>query len=171
MPRTKKLGARSHQPSPLHGADTNSDQVRHLELMVKELECTLESTFATTQANARRICRNVDMWYDNIIRTVPKEVLNRPYKEVWDSISPSPTPDMSVATALLPSSAGSSVVASASADGEASTSKQPQKKPTTARKARQGETLVPLTGSPVSGEPPEVPVQVHIDKGQPHLLA
>ncbi|XP_072143785.1 uncharacterized protein [Dermacentor andersoni] len=81
-----KAGARSRPSSPLPGADTDTDQLRYLVSMVKELECVLESTFATTQAYAHRICRNVDMWFDNIIRTVPKEVLDRPYKEVWENI-------------------------------------------------------------------------------------
>ncbi|XP_054922609.1 uncharacterized protein [Dermacentor andersoni] len=48
-----------------------------------------------------------------------------PPSEFSHLATPNPPPDMSMATASLPSSAGSSLVASTSADGEASTSKQP----------------------------------------------
>lgn len=127
MVRTKKQGARSRQPSLVHGAAISADQVRYLELLVEDVECTVESTLATSQAIVDRICRYTDVWYDHIIRTVPKEVLDRPYREVWDSINSIPTPDMSMAQASLSSSAGSSLVASNSGDCDPSTSKQLQR--------------------------------------------
>lgn len=72
MVRTKKQGARSRQPSLVHGAAISADQVRYLELLVEDVECTVESTLATSQAIADRICHYTDVWYNHIIRTVPK---------------------------------------------------------------------------------------------------
>ncbi|XP_037518858.1 uncharacterized protein LOC119395912 [Rhipicephalus sanguineus] len=57
------------------------------------------------QEKTDRICRNIDMWFDNIIRTVPEEVLNRPFRDVWDTSIPIPTSEVSLASASLATSA------------------------------------------------------------------
>lgn len=93
--------------------------------MVSELECTVESCIEASQGIADRICRNVDMWYDSILRTVPEEILNRPYMEVWDSVSP--IPDFSVATAS----------ASAASASSAATETSSHARPLTATRLRQ----------------------------------
>ncbi|XP_065281362.1 uncharacterized protein [Dermacentor albipictus] len=223
MPRTKVPHGRPRQSSHLHGADTEKEEIKHLERQVKELQRTLKEAIATTEENASRICHEVDLWYDNIIRTVPEEVLNRPYRENWDSLVQNPPPHMSVASTTLKSSCGPSALASTCAESEASTSNQlgyttetkvaatieakkeesethpttsnlPEaqfekslgspiaevqdgghapgirakfditKKPANARKARPGEILLSLKGSPVSTKPAEVVLCVHLDE-------
>ncbi|XP_050027083.1 uncharacterized protein [Dermacentor andersoni] len=126
MPRTKKPKPR--QSSLLPGCALGAEQIRYLECMVSELECTVESCLEATQGIADRICRNVDMWYDGIIRTVPEEILNRPYREVWDSVPVAAVPDFT--TALSAASASS-----------ASTETSSDARPLTATRLRQ-KTLV-----------------------------
>uniref|UniRef100_A0A131YET7 Borealin C-terminal domain-containing protein n=1 Tax=Rhipicephalus appendiculatus TaxID=34631 RepID=A0A131YET7_RHIAP len=86
MPRTKKPKPR--QSSLLPGTALGVDQIKYLECMVRELECTLESSRLAMQEKVDRICRNADLWYDRIIRTVPEEILKRPFREVWDTAVP-----------------------------------------------------------------------------------
>ncbi|XP_037280983.2 uncharacterized protein LOC119174252 [Rhipicephalus microplus] len=122
MPRTKK--PRPRRSSLLHGKALSPDQIKYLECMVRELECTLESSRLAMQEKTDRICRNVDLWYDRIIRTVPEEILKRPFREVWDTAVPimnmSATSSVSVASTSLP-------------DGEV----PPDPKPSTATTVRQ----------------------------------
>ncbi|XP_037518852.1 uncharacterized protein LOC119395907 isoform X2 [Rhipicephalus sanguineus] len=86
MPRIKKTKPR--QSSLLPGTALGVDQIKYLKCMVTELECALESSRVSMQEKVNRICRNVDLWYDRIIRTVPEDILKRPFREVWDTAVP-----------------------------------------------------------------------------------
>lgn len=229
MPRTKK--ARPRNSSLLPGSTLDADTVRYLEVMVSELQCTMDSSIASVEAVANQICLQVDMWYDNIIRTVPEDILNRPYMEVLESGSVIPIPDTTALSSILsttssvsktsadskpsgsikprpkklvasakakraPSQRGSMAGSKKKASDELASSKPRKmlrkasmhtptmtrnaagrlpvvtpkfdirKRPATARKARQGETLLSLSGSPVHSKPVEAPVHVHIGKGK-----
>lgn len=123
MPRTKKPKAR--QSSLLPGTALNVDQIKYLQCMVRELECTLENSRLAMQEKVDRICRNVDLWYDRIIRTVPEEILKRPFREVWDTAVP--------ITNISPATSSLLVASVSSADTETSL----DTKPLTATRVRQ----------------------------------
>ncbi|KAH6929236.1 hypothetical protein HPB50_025203 [Hyalomma asiaticum] len=123
MPRTKKTKPR--QSSLLPGCTLGHEQIRYLECLVSELECTVERNCQAVQSAVDRINRSVDMWYDNIIRTVPDEILNRPFRELWDSSVPLPK--------ALPSSITVSTVTPSPTDTELSS----DMKPLTATRLRQ----------------------------------
>uniref|UniRef100_A0A1E1XDZ9 Borealin C-terminal domain-containing protein n=1 Tax=Amblyomma aureolatum TaxID=187763 RepID=A0A1E1XDZ9_9ACAR len=229
MPRTKKGLPRNS--SLLPGTTLNPDSMRYLEVMVNELQCTMDSSIATAQAVVNQIHSQVDMWYDNIMRVVPEEILNRPYREFQNAGVLLPTLETTSLSALSAASGATET----SADSKSSTCKQPRlkkvaasakakrapsqrgsmvaggkkkasdepagskprkmvrkasmhtpimmqrtagrlpvvtpkfdirKRPATARKARQGETLLSLSGSPVNSKPVEAPIHVHINKGK-----
>lgn len=92
---------------------------------MSELECTVERNCQAVQSAVDRINRSVDMWYDNIIRTVPDEILNRPFRELWDSSVPLPK--------AFPSSITVSTVTPSPTDTELSS----DMKPLTATRLRQ----------------------------------
>uniref|UniRef100_A0A023FVV0 Borealin C-terminal domain-containing protein n=1 Tax=Amblyomma parvum TaxID=251391 RepID=A0A023FVV0_AMBPA len=228
MPRTKKALARNS--SLLPGTTISPDSIRYLEVMVDELQCTMDNSIATAKAIADNICRQVDMWYDNVKRLVPEEILNRSYMEVRDSGFIIPTPDTTAFSAFSATSNGTETYA----DSTSSASMQPRlkklaasakarrapsqrasvaggkkkaldepasskqrnlmrkasmhtpamtrnmtgklsvvtpkfdirKRPATARKPRQGETLLSLSGSPVNSKTVETPVHVHLGNGK-----
>lgn len=68
------------------------DVIRELELQVRELEITKTRTIATMEAIAERTRRKVNDWYENILRTVPEEILNRPFLEELERAAAVATP-------------------------------------------------------------------------------
>uniref|UniRef100_A0A0C9R1T2 Borealin C-terminal domain-containing protein n=1 Tax=Amblyomma americanum TaxID=6943 RepID=A0A0C9R1T2_AMBAM len=228
MPRTKK--GHSRDSSLLPGTTVSPESIRYLEVMVDELKCTMDSSVAAAKAIAKQIHRQADMWFDNMMRMVPEEILNRPYMEVLDSGFIIPTPEttaVSTAGATLngtetsgdstssasmqsrlkklaasaktkraPSQRGSMAKGKKKASEEPASSKPRKmmrkasmhtptttrrmtgkfpvvtpkfdirKRPITARKARQGEMLLSLLGSPVNSKTVEVTIHVHLNNGE-----
>lgn len=242
MPRTKKFKPQ-RVSSLVPGSSFNPKMSRYLEVLESELEETLQSSLAAERAATEQICRKVDMWYNNILRTVPMEVLLEPFKasdheclKLPDIDAPSLAPTMashssctassseekpSLASAeeqpstarqtrrrvgAAPSTKGKRVAVKKKLSPAGSCSAKPQKMarkvssaaysfrtplartrvargslpivtpkfdirkrpPATARAARQGETLLSLSGSPVASKPAGavVPVHVHLNGGQ-----
>lgn len=242
MPRTKKFKPRMSSLVP--GSTFDPKALRYLEAMESELEESLQSSLASERAATEQVCRKVDMWYNNILRTVPMEVLLEPFSaadreclKVPDlgSISLAPTvashssctastsseekPSLASAeeqpstarqtrrrVAVAASTKGKRVAVKKKLSPPGSSSVKPQKMarkvstagysfrtplartraargslpivtpkfdirkrpPATARAARQGETLLSLSGSPVASKPAGavLPVHIHINEGQ-----
>uniref|UniRef100_A0A023FSP3 Borealin C-terminal domain-containing protein n=1 Tax=Amblyomma parvum TaxID=251391 RepID=A0A023FSP3_AMBPA len=230
MPRTKKPGPRDS--SLLPGTTVSPDSIRYLELMVDELQCTMDNSVATARAIANRICSQVDIWYNNLIRTVPEEILNKPYMELRDSGYLFPMPDTTALSTFSATSSNAQTSAESTssasmqtrlkklaasgkakrapsqhgsvARGKKKASDEPvgskpkkmqrkasmhtpvrtrhtagklpvvtpkfdiRKRPATARKARKGETLLSLSGSPVDSQLVEA-IHIHMANGKVKL--
>lgn len=175
--------------------------------MVDELERCVEKYLEESQGICDQLCRKVDLWYERAINTIPKDLLNKPYREVYDIVSS--IPEGSLPTTSLTSGATTSgasetrkekkkLTATRMREKRAATIEKKEteasvalpdpplpkgvfptgptglvirpkfdirKPPTTARGARQGETLVSLKGSPVQVKTAE-PIHVHVKKGK-----
>lgn len=88
----------------------SSDRLRYLELLSQELELTMQSTRAEMDAIEERTRTKINNWYANILRTVPEEILNRPFMEELDNPLLA-TPQWSVASESLCSAAASAMSA------------------------------------------------------------
>lgn len=88
----------------------SSDRLRYPELLIQELELTMRTTEADMDAIVERTCTKIDNWYANILRTVPEEILNTPFREAWGNTLPA-TPQCSMASESLTSCAESAVSA------------------------------------------------------------
>lgn len=236
MTRTKRV-VKSRQSSLLPGSSVNPEGLRYLEVLVSELEVTLQNSLAMEHAMTDRLRRRADMWMNRIVQTVPMEELMQPFTEADREYLQPPSDVFSLPTSLAASSSSASAQ-STSAEEKPSTSKRTRprpavasakgkkvakrsgvgkktaleaasgpklrkpvrkssaaslgfhtplartraakgslpvitpkfdirKRPVSARAARQGETLLSLSGSPVETKGAVAPVHVHLsNKGR-----
>lgn len=83
MARKKKANA--GPPSIPRTTSLGPEELEYLQRMVCELQATLEKCRGAMEEKTDKICRNVDQWFNQIISTVPDEILQRPLREVWDT--------------------------------------------------------------------------------------
>lgn len=123
MPRTKKVQQR--QSSLVPGSCIDPAGLRYLEVLESQLEASLQSSLAEMQAVVQQVCRKAEMWYNDILRTVPMEVLMQPVTDADIEYREPYIPDMaSLAQSVASTSSGFLSTASTSTDGKSSTLKQ-----------------------------------------------
>lgn len=106
-----------------------------MEVLAAQLEESLDVALATEKAAVQQVCRRADMWYNDLLRTVPMEVLMQPSTKADIQFRERFIPDAaSLALSIVSSSSGFSSAASLSTDGKASTSAD--EKPSTLRQTR-----------------------------------
>lgn len=149
MPRTKKVQQR--QSSLVPGSCIDPAGLRYLEVLESELEESLRSSLAEMQALVQQVCRKSEMWYNDILRTVPMEVLLQPLTDADTEYREPYIPDAaSLARSVASSFSGFSSTASTSTDRKASTLKRSRQRVGVAASAKGKRVAVKKASPPGS---------------------
>ncbi|XP_077540696.1 uncharacterized protein LOC144152968 [Haemaphysalis longicornis] len=148
MPRTKK--PRPRQSSLISGCTLDPAGLRYLEVLESQLQESLHAALAAEKAAVEQVCRRADMWYNDILRTVPMEVLIQPLTRADLEYREPYIPDAaSVAVSLASSSSGFSSAASTSTERKPSTVTQTRRRVGVAASAKSKRVVAKKKASPL----------------------
>ncbi|XP_077538795.1 uncharacterized protein LOC144151568 [Haemaphysalis longicornis] len=147
MPRTKKPQPR--QSSLISGGTLDPAGLRYLEVLESQMVESLHAALAAEKAAVEQVCRRADMWYNDILRTVPMEVLMQPLTRADLEYREPYIPDAaSVAASLASSSSGFSSAASTSTESKPSTLTQTRRRVGVAASAKSKRVAAKKKASP-----------------------
>lgn len=149
MPRTKKPLPR--QSSLISGSTLDPAGLWYLEVLERQLQESLHVALASEKAAVEQVCRQADMWYNEILRTVPTEVLMQPFTRADLEYREPYVPDAaSMAASLASSSSGFSSAASMSTEGkQSSTLMQTRRRVAVAASAKSKRVAAKKKASPL----------------------
>lgn len=123
--------------------------MRYLEVLESQLQESLHAALAAEKAAVEQVCRRADMWYNDILRTVPMEVLMQPLTRADLEYREPYIPDAaSVAVSLASSSSGFSSAASTSTESKPSTLTQTRRRVGVAASAKSKRVAAKKKASP-----------------------